>query len=326
MNRGNQILAGILALQIVVLAAVFWPRGAASNELETQLFPGLTAEEIVSLRVVGPAGERVELAKQEGAWVLPAAGGYPCDGEKVSAVVDKIVDLQAARLIAQTRTSHARLGVAEDAPERLVEFALQDGTRHRLFVGTSPSFGVSHVRANSQAEVYLASGLAALDLGTTAGAWVDRLFFEVPRDEVVALTLENENGRFAFEREGETWRMGDLAPDETLDEASVQTLLNRATSVTMVEPLGTEATSPAGLRQTLAVITLRTRGADGTDRTLILKLGTKDPESGKHLLTSSESPFVVWLSGFTAEQFADKTRDDFLVLPPTPTPESTSDG
>jgi hypothetical protein len=324
-TRGNRVLAGVLALQLVALAVVFWPRGAADAKQEGPLFPGLAAEAIVALTVTGPDGEMIELAKQAGSWVLPAAGEYPCNGERVAATLEKIANLQAVRLIAQTRSSHGQLGVAEEAFERLVEFGLEDGSHHRLYVGTSPSWGVSHVRANGQTEVYLASGLSASDLGTTAIAWVDRIFFELPRDEVVAWTLENANGRFVFQREGEAWHLEGLEAEETLDEANVQTLLNRATSVSMLEPLGTETTLPHAMQPVQAVVTLLTRNADGVEGTVTLRFGAKDAASGNYVMSSSTSPYVVWVSSFTGDEFAEKVREDFLVEPETPTPEETTD-
>ncbi len=333
MNRLNQILVGILVLQLVVAAVILWPRPAASGE-GGSLFPGVEAEHIVGLTITSGGGQTIRLVKHDGGsasptaggWVLPEADDYPVQEGKVPPVLDKIVGLKAEGLVTQTSGSHRRLKVAEDSFERLVEFELDDGTRYRLYVGTSPRYSVTHIRAEGQDEVYLTSELSAQDAGVEAANWVDRTYLEIPQDQIVAVTLENENGRFEFIKEGETWTMNGLAEDETLDQASVTTLANRAALTTMVEPLGKEEKDSYGLREPSAVVVIRTHSDEGGDRTYTLSVGAKDPEDNSYVILSSESPYYVRVSEFAVRDLVENTRDEFLVLPPTPTPEATSEG
>jgi hypothetical protein len=321
MNRLNQILVVVLVLQMVVAAIILLPRPTASGEGES-LFPGVEAERIVGLTITSADGKSIRLAKVDGGWALPEADDYPVEEDKVPPLLDKLVGLTSTRLVTQTSGSHKRLGVAEDSYERLVEFEMDDGTRHRLYVGTSPSFSVVHVRADGQDEVYLASDLSTSDVGVQATDWTGRNYFSVPRDQVVAVTLENENGRFEFTRDGDAWAMQGLATDETLDETTVETVLSRATSVAMLRPLGREEKAEYGLGKPSAVVILQTRSAEGGDKMYTLRVGAKDPEDNSYTLISSESPYYVQVSEFTVKDWIEKVRDDFLELPPTPTPEA----
>lgn len=322
MNRFNQILVGVLVLQIVVAAIVLFPRPTASGEGE-RLFAGVEAERIVGLTITGADGERIHLAKVDGGWALSEADDYPVGEGKVPPLLDKLSGLEAARLVTQTSGSHKRLGVAEDSYERLVEFEMDDGTHHRLFVGTSPSFGVAHVRAAGQDEVYLASDLSASEVGVQATDWADRNYFSVARDQVVALTLENESGRFEFAKKGDAWTMQGLASDEVLDETAVETVLSRATSVAMLRPLGREEKAEYGMGKPSAVVTLQTSSEEGGERTYVLRVGAKDPADNGYTLISSESPYYVRVNEFAVKDLIEKVRDDFLELPPTPTSEAT---
>jgi hypothetical protein len=325
MNRLNRILVGFLALQLVIAAIVLWPRPAATGEGE-RLFPGLEAERISGLTITGADGQSIRLVRSGDRWVLPTADDYPVQEGKVSPLLDKFAGLETGRLVTQTSDSHKRLGVAEDGFERLVELELEDGTHYQLYVGTSPSFSVSHVRAGGGDEVYLASNLSPSDVGTQAADWVDRSYFSLSSDQVVALTLENQSGRFEFARTGDTWTMEGLSGDETLDEAAVQSLLNRATSVTMLQPLGQKEQAAYGLESPSATVVLQTLSDGEEDRTYTLSVGTQDPQDGSYVLISSESPYYVRVSEFAVKDFVEKVRDDLLEQPPESetgaTPES----
>ena len=323
MSRTNQILAVVLAVQIVLVAVAFWPRPASVAGGES-LFAGLEAEQIAQLTISDATGKQIKLAKGLGDWVLPEAGDYPCLESKVPEFLEKIVALRTNRLVTQTPASHKRLKVADDAFERRVELELADGTTHRLYLGTSPSYGAIHVRAAGQDEVYLAS-LSASDAGIFASNWVDTLYFSATQDQIVALTLENNNGRFEFEKdEAGTWTMKDLAADEKLNENNVTGLASRVSSLRMLRPLGKTEQGEYGLQEPNAVVTVQTRDEAGTVETHTIRVGAKSEEDNSYVVISSGSPYYVRVSEYTVKAFVERTRDDFLELPPTPTPEPTS--
>jgi hypothetical protein len=322
MNRLNQILVGLLVVQLVVVGILFWPRSTASVEGQS-LFPDVTSDRIVGLTITGPDGQTLHLAKLNGQWVLPEAEDYPVLEDKVPTLLDKIIGLKAERLVTQTAASHERLKVAADSYERLVEFELSDGTRYRLYLGSSPSYSATHVRADGQDEVYLASNLSAQDAGVAATNWVDQAYLSIPRDQITTLTLENKNGRFEFEKSGDAWTMKGLAEGETLNQTSVEALVSRAASVTLTKPLGKVEQQSYGLQQPGAVVTIRTHTDEAGDRTFTLRVGARDPADNSYVVISSESPYYVRVAEFSVKDFVEKARDGFLQLPPTPTAEAT---
>jgi hypothetical protein len=322
MNRTNQILAVVLVAQIVLVAVAFWPKPASVAGGES-LLAGLDAEQITQLTIGDASGEQIKLAKEMGKWVLPEADNYPCTENKVPQFLEKIVALKTNRLVTQTPASHKRLKVADDDFERQIELKLADGTTHRLYLGTSPSYGVSHVRVVGRDEVYLAS-LPASDAGVNASNWVDTLYFSVTQDQIVALTLENKNGRFEFEKDDAgTWTMKDLAADETLNQNNVKSLASRVSSLRMLRPLGKTEQDEYGLKEPNAVVTVETRDDEGNTKTYTIRVGAKDDEDNSYVVISSESPYYVRMAEYTVKDFVEKVRDGFLELPPTPTPEPT---
>lgn len=326
MNRLNQILVGVLVLQLIVGFIVLWPRDTASGGEAESLLLDVGAEEIARLTITDGEGQVIILAKQAGEWSLPEADDYPVMADSVASFLDKIVALKADRLITQTSDSHKRLKVADGDYESLVEVELDDGTVHRFYLGTSPSFGATHIRVDDEDEVYLTGELSAQDTATGATNWVDRTYFSVPQEQVVGLTLENANGRFEFEKDAtQGWMMLDLAADEVLNESSVQTLVNRATSVAMLRPLGTEELDAYGLQEPSATLALVTHSDEAGTKTYTLIVGAQDPKDKSFVIISSESRYYVRVSEWTVNEFAEKARDGFLVVPtsmPEATPES----
>ena len=323
MSRTNRILAVVLAIQIVLVAVAFWPRSASVAGGES-LLAGLEAEQITQLTISDATGKQIKLAKEMGNWVLPEADDYPCLANKAPEFLEKIVALKTNRLVTQTPASHKRLKVAADAFERRLELELADGTTHRLYLGTSPSYGAIHVRADGQDEVYLAS-LSASEAGVNASNWVDTLYFSLTQDQIVAMTLENGNGRFEFEKDDAgAWAMKELAAGETLNENNVTGLANRVASLRMLRPLGKTEQSEYGLQEPLAVITIQTREGEVNTKSYAIRVGAKSDEDNSYVVISSESPYYVRVSEYAVKDFVEKARDDFLELPPTPTPEPTS--
>ena len=336
MNKLNRILIVILVFQLALAAVVFWPRQATTEQAQS-LFPNLEASRVVRVTITGADGEQIELAKAGVDWVLPEADNYPVQSPEVLAMIDKVVGLQTGQMVTETSGSHERLGVADDSFERKVQLELDDGTRYTLYVGTSPSVGATHVRAGGEDQVYLTTELLASDVGVLPTDWADRTYFSVPEDQVMRLSLENQNGEFTFVRlvsggelapTQEVWSMADLAPDETLNTSAVQALFSRATSVAMQRPLGTEEKPEYGMDSPSAVVTLRTQSEEDGTKNYTLLVGARNPEDGSFVIISSESPYYVRVSELAVQSFVENARQDFLELPPTPeaTPEATPEG
>jgi hypothetical protein len=318
MNKTNRVLIIILVVQLALSAVVFWPRSAASGPGEA-LFPDLEVGEVIAVSIAGPGGESLEMARQSGSWVLPQAGDYPVQGGDLDALLEKIAALQADRLVTQTEASHKRMKVAEDDFERRITLRLADGVEQRLFLGTSPSFGAVHVRADGEDEVYLTSELTAQDAGMEATAWVDPIYLSIPREEIATITVENQNGTFAFVKEGETWVLAGLAEEESLDQTQVTTLISRASSVSMVRPLGREALAEYGMDAPTAIVTIETAG-EGGEKTYTLRVGAHYADEAGYAVLSSESPYYILAREFAVNPFVEATHEGFLA--PTPTPEA----
>jgi hypothetical protein len=316
MNKHNQILAGVLVVQLIVIAIIFWPRSTAAGGGEPIL---ADLDQVVRIVVRDNAGAEIILAKSGDRWVLPGADDYPTAESKVSDFLDKLAGFKSDRLVTQTASSHKRLGVASDGFERRITLTWADGSERTFYLGTSPSYSVIHARLDGQDEVYLVSGLSTTDAGTGASSWVDTTYLSIEQDQIVALNLENANGMFQFSKKAEgNWSMVGLAEGETLNEANVTSLVSRIATLRLLEPLGKAEQEGYGMLYPRALVSVESQDADGNRQTIILRVGARDEESGNYVVISSQSPYFVRVASYSVQDLVDKTRDDFLQLPPTP--------
>lgn len=334
-TRRNQILAGILALQIVIAIVIFWPRGAVSGNQAAPLLANFKTEEVIGLTITDRDRNTVELAKNGQDWVLPQRDNYPVVSSRVTDLLAKLEKIRTNRLIAQTEGSHRQLQVAADDFNRKIELKMKDGNTRTVYLGTSGGGSATHVRAADQKEVYLTSEVLSWDVGATESNWVETLFFTLPQTTTVGITLQNAQGTFEFERpNGESeWTMKGLTTDEKLEQSDVQDLLFQVTSVRMLGPLGKSEQVQYGIDKPQAVITLRTKEGDQEKR-YTLTIGAKLEEEQKspdkekryyYVLRSSESPYFVRVNEYFGNNLVNKKRSDFLPEPPTPTPMPETD-
>jgi hypothetical protein len=320
MKRTQQILGALLALQFVVIAVVFWPRSAASGEESRTLLEGVEPADVVSLTIDDVDGNEIEILKNDaGTWVLPNSGNYPVQEQKVTDLLDKLAAITTDRLVTRTADSHKRLQVAADDYARRIVVETAAGEERVLYLGSSPSYGAIHVRAEGENETFLTNEVSSWEVNTAATSWIDTAYVSVPSEDVVAVTLQNPNGQWSFEKDAEgNWTMVDLPEGETLNTNNVTSVVNQARQINMVRPLGQETDPSYGLDQPTGTVTLRT-----ADKTITILIGAQSAEDNSYVVKSSESPYYVRVSEYSAKGLLEKTPDDFIVAP-TPVPEEAA--
>jgi hypothetical protein len=315
MNNFNRILTAMLVVQVALVAFIYWPRATQSGAAEA-LLGEFELSEVSTLAISNNDGERVELSKSDGEWVIANADNYPADDSKVTPFIDKLKDIQSNRLVTQTDTSHGPLKVASSDFERLIEVGLQDGSTHNLYLGTSGGPSATHVRLNEQSEVYLTGALASWDANSAASGWIDTLYITLPPTATVGLNLQNANGALDFVKTGESWTMVGITEGEGFNESAFTSMLNQITRLNMQAPLGTTEEESYGMVPPHAMVTLQTNEGVRT-----LQLGAEDTENNGTVVKWSESPYYVRISAGIANNIVDKTREDFIQAPPEVAPE-----
>jgi hypothetical protein len=317
MKRHQQILLGILALQVILIAIVFWPRPAVSESGEL-LFPDLEANNIVGLTITDNEGQRLALRKVDGAWVLSEADDFPVNETTVTPLIEKLVALSASTVVARTEASHRQLEVSDSAFQRRLDLETQAGTKHTIYLGTAPRYTATHFRVGGRSETYLTPDLSTWEFVARPSSWIDATYVSIDQETVTRVTLENANGTFELVKAGDDWTLADLQEDETVASAQIDTLVRNASRLSMSVPLGTTEKLSYRMDAPNAVVTVETE--DGTVHTLTV--GARFDEDSTYVVKSSDSPYYVRVAQINVSAMVENTRDDFLTLPPMPTPEA----
>lgn len=317
MDRRNLILSGILVFQVAVAALLFWPgrdttaaAGALIEDMESTGVTGITVE---------AAEATIELNKAGDGWVLANYGDYPANSQRVTELLEKLFDLDRARVAANTVASHTRLQVADNDYVRKVTLAANDGKAETLYIGSSPSLRTTNVRPAGSDLVYLTGDIRGADIRTDVGGWAELAYLQMPSEEIQAVTIENADGVLHFRRvDAATWTLDELTNDEQFSQSNFTTILTRLSGLNMVTPVGKTEQPEFGMDEPLATVTVATRPAAGDPQTLTLIIGAQDETGVNYFAKSSASDFYVKLASFTAEAFINDTRDRYIELPPTP--------
>jgi hypothetical protein len=325
MNRRNQLLTAVLAIQVVIGIVVFWPRPATSGAAGP-LLANYKAAEVVSLAVADESGHQVELSKPGDAWVVSQADAYPADASKITPFLTKLENLRTNRLVTQTEASHKQLKVADTDFTRKVDVKLADGSSHTVYVGSSAGAGATHVRADGQPQVYLTADLNSWEVDARATSWINTEWFTVTQTATVGIALQNAQGSFEFTKGGDAWTMQGLTATETLNQNNLTSLLAQGSSLRIVAPLGKTEQDSYGLKAPLAVVTFTTKDDTG-EPTHTFRFGAKQQEPNRpdgspgltyYVASSSDSPYYVRVADYTANPFVSQTRNDFVQAPPMP--------
>jgi hypothetical protein len=315
MKRHQQILAGVLALQVILSVFVFWPRQTASGAGEP-LFPNVTADDVVGLTVTDNMGQQVVLKKEGGTWVLPNADNYPAEEDTVTPVIDKLVNLQSSTVVARTDASQAQLQVTEDTYQRRLDFETQAGDTYTVYLGSAPRYTATNFRVDGSPEIYLTTELTTWEINTAVSGWIDTSYVSIDESTVTGAVLQNANGTFAFAKDGSDWTLADLQPDETVAAGKTSAIVRNASSLTMLAPLSQSEDPSYGMDSPNAVVTLQTD--DGV--THMLTVGASLDDGSSYVVKSSDSPYYVSVSKANVSAMVENARTDFLSVPPTPTP------
>ena len=333
MTKLQKILAGFLALQLLAAGIVFWPRNAAGAE-NVVFFEGAAAADIVRLAITDDTGAQVELARQGDGWALASGGDYPVKVDTLNPVLDKIVALESNRLVARTPASQRQLQVSPDNFLRQVTVTFQDDRSQTFYLGSATNLRATNFRLDGEDNTYLVADLNVFELSANATSWVDTVYVSgITQDSVTAFTLTNANGALEFRQTpgeaGESsWTLDGLAEGETLNTTTVNSLLTRVLNLRLVRPLGMTAEAAYGMDQPQAAITVVANAENGS-QTYTLTVGARlpdqddDPANDNYIVKWSESPYYVAVAPFSAQDFVEQSRADFIQLP-TPIPTESA--
>ncbi|MDZ7670411.1 MAG: DUF4340 domain-containing protein [Gammaproteobacteria bacterium] len=247
MNGRINLLSGLLAVQLVIIAGVFLLDSGYGEARQGPLLD-FTADAVDEISISdGADGQTLTLSRDEDGWRLP--DGLPADAARISDVLSKLAGLQAPWPVATSAAAIERFEVADDQHQRRLVLRADDTTVADLYLGTSPGYQQVHARRAGDSAVYPVD-LANYQVPAGAGEWLDKTLLQ-PRGEISAVVRA---GAWTL-HSGETgWLVDEVAADQDAAAELVRRL--QQLRVTGIAEAPGEAAEP--------VASLRITDADGT--------------------------------------------------------------
>jgi len=317
MTRTQWTLAGVLLVQLLLLLVIAapWSSGSGSTGPRT-LLPELETTSPSRIEI-SEGDERLVLSREADRWHVEQAAGYPADGAKVDKLLDDLRQLEVRRPVVTGSRYHDALKVSEDQNERRLEVHAESSDADVvLFLGSSPNYGINHVRRGDEDEVYEARGLSPWDLRAESGSWIDTQLIDVRAEAVTSLTLSNPHGQFALTRKDGTWVLeaeGDAAA--ALDPTKVDSFVRAIGSLRFSEPAGRiGGDQDHGFGAPAATLEL-VYDIDGqlSDSFELIVGDEVDEEAGTRYVHASGSEYSVILGKTDADRLLDKKVEELLV-------------
>jgi len=294
-TRTNQILGALLAVQLLLGAVTWWPKGDTSGEPRDLL--GMPVDQIQKIAITGRLASDTEpappvvLTKSGESWIIESAEGYPAAQSLVDPLLENLGKFTAREVIASKEMSYPALEVAEKAFTRKVEVTGADGTPHTLYVGAA-SGKEANVRIDGESDVYRVRDLSAFGLADNANRYFERQLLKLTADELTGVELHRPGQPPLVMEKAEdgSW----TAPGNALPLVQSEAKAYAASlgNLRMLEPVGKNRTPEMGFDQAI-VVHLSIQDEAGATRDETYRVGSDIAgESGRVWLVLDSSPYV----------------------------------
>lgn len=281
MNKTKNTFLFVLLVLQVGLIAFFYRPGQNTAPAAANLFPALPPEQLSAMTITDDQGKTITLLKKEG-WQI-SQGEFPADRLKIEGLLKKFADMKSSRLVSQSKSSHARLKVADADFNRKVELTHGEA-KTVFFLGTSPSSKSIHLRLAEAKEVYQINDLAAWELQADKESWWQLKYVNQPAPTLTGVTIANSHGTIELANDAQKGWQLKAAPDVALDNKRVATLMGSLLDVNIASYQAKDF-APQGQPQ--ATVTYH-----GKDGATTLQIWAKDkPEDLEQIVKASNSTF-----------------------------------
>jgi hypothetical protein len=197
MIRSHKFLSLVLALQLLLVVSLFWPRSQPAEGIAGSALLDL-GDQQVSRVVISTADNNVILDRSGNNWQMPEYHRLPVDPAKMDALLTQLPQLPRGWPVAQTGAAQQRFEVAEDSFQRKLHYFHEEQDVGSIFLGTSPGFRKVHARPGDAGEVYSVE-FNTFDLPAEPSAWMDKTVLQLEQvDSVTGLD-------YTISRSGESW-------------------------------------------------------------------------------------------------------------------------
>jgi hypothetical protein len=208
----------LLRVAVVLVAVLFlWGVMEIVNRrsdrlARIELIPPLAVTDVDTVEIVSPS-DTIRLSRTPGgAWRV---NGFEASRTGVEALFNALGDSLRGELVAQSASSHGRMGV-DSAEGRHMRFVGGGVVLASLIAGhAGQGFQTRYVRRPGENEVYLLHGEFATMLDRDVPAWREKEIGRVEPDSVATMSAERAGRAYTLTRAEGGWRFADGAAADT---------------------------------------------------------------------------------------------------------------
>ncbi|MFW2373417.1 MAG: DUF4340 domain-containing protein [Gammaproteobacteria bacterium] len=227
MNRFNQILLAILALQVLIAGGIFVASQPASpDDIQSSLLAA-NKDEIDKIIIARNDHKQILLRRVNGQWQLPDYYQLSASQARVNDMLDKLQTTKSGWPVATTQSSHQRFEVSDNNFQKKIILANGDNERQTIYLGSSPGFRQLHIRKKGDDEVY-AVKLNSFEFQTESSDWLDKNLLQ-PKQDIVSL----KGPDFSFDKQDSHWQL--VNGDGEIIEESLNKLTDTLARLTVQE-------------------------------------------------------------------------------------------
>jgi hypothetical protein len=315
-SRNSLKLLGVLLVAQLGLAVglnLQADRYNGSFKSDTPLL-SLGSRPVDNLLIEDGDGNRVELTRKGGRWVLPQAQNFPVTKGRVDALLKRLAALKISWPVASTSGAAERFKVADDSFRERLTLRQGDAVLARLYVGTSPTYRKANVRVDGEDDIYSVE-LQPVDMPAEISAWEDKSLLTLNTDDITRVELPG----VTLEQKGDSVQVDDLGDGEQTASAESKALINRI----------------ANLRYTASAGKVAENGGEqdkkAFDFSLTLKSGEKreyrftpSADGKDYLLKVSGQPWRFRVSKYTFNSIKSDGRSKLVTASPAASGDGTT--
>lgn len=233
-------------------------------------------------------------------WSLAKPISATANASNVKSLLDNLPKLKLTEEITSASDDYERWEVTDDKALKAT-FSKGEEKVFEVFFGANGSRG-QMTRLPGQDGVYAVKGFSKWLYERDVKGWRNKSMFKFDEKEVVKLGIENEHGRFSFEKDGASWRgqfskKGALANIKDFQPSKVDDLLRSYKSLAAMDFGDSKTTADVGLETPAATVRIELVGGKALH---VLKLGGEAEGSNRWAQTNA-SEQIYAISSWSAD-------------------------
>ncbi|MBN1655814.1 MAG: DUF4340 domain-containing protein [Deltaproteobacteria bacterium] len=313
MNQINKLLGILLVVQVAIIGLTWATCQSKPTETGSKPVFEFKSSQVTAMQVAAKPSDKdkkpetVTLEKKKDKWVVASADDYPAKEESVVKVLDELVGLRLREPIANNPANHSTLHVGEKEYDRKV--TLKTALVTKSIIAGAASGQSIHIRYQGDNNVYQVKGATVWSIPTSTRSYIETKYIDVAKDKLNSVMIANPKGKLSFTKQGDAWTLSELPAGAKLDDSKVKSLIDKASSINISEPIGKSIKPEYGLPGDTEVVLVSAEKDSTTTKHYAIGAAKGDQH---YYLKADDNDYVVAISKYDANQLREKAVDDLI--------------